>query len=70
MQVSRQDLIHAFGLFDVMNDGKISVSTFKYYMTTMGEKLMEDEIDEMLKEVTLVDGRIDLNSFVSLILSK
>lgn len=32
-------------------DGKISVGDFRYFMTTLGEKMSDEEVEEMLSSV-------------------
>jgi calmodulin len=34
-----------------LGNGFITASEFKYFMTTMGEKLSEEEVDEIIREV-------------------
>ena len=38
-------------VLDQDGDGKISVGDFRYFMTTLGEKMSDDEVEEMLKSV-------------------
>ena len=47
-QDSLQDLIDALRVFDSDHDGKVTVDEFKYAMTTMGEKMQEHEIEEIV----------------------
>lgn len=41
----------AFKVFDKDGNGYITSSEFKYFMTTLGEKLSEEEVDEIIREV-------------------
>ena len=45
-----EDLIEQFKKLDKDNDGKVPAPEFKQYMKTMGKKLMENEVDEMMEE--------------------
>lgn len=42
-------------VFDKNNDGLISSSELRHVMTNLGEKLSEEEVDDMIKEADL-DG--------------
>jgi calmodulin len=67
---SEDELRSAFRMFDKDNDKKISNSELKYIITTIGEKLTEEEIDEIIKEVdTDGDGFINYEEFVDMILN-
>ena len=49
-----QDLVDALKVFDSDHDGKITVRDFKHAMMTMGEKMENDEIDEIVGDSELV----------------
>lgn len=38
-------------MFDKDGNGFITAQEFKHFMTTMGEKFSEEEVDEIIKEV-------------------
>lgn len=66
-----EDYIKAFQIFDKNLTGFISVGELKYILTTIGEKLSNDEVDELLKNVTITDeNSIDYAEFVKSILSQ
>lgn len=44
-----------FSVFDKNNDGLISSSELRHVMTNLGEKLSEEEVDDMIKEADM-DG--------------
>ncbi len=68
---SEQDLIEAFRIFDRDNSGTISAKELKHVMTSLGDKLTEEEADEMIKEAdSNNDGYIDYAEFVKMMLSK
>ena len=54
------DMMAAFKTFDRNGDGFISLSELKFVMTQLGEKLTDDEYEQMLDAVDLDrDGRIN-----------
>ncbi|KAL6942272.1 hypothetical protein ACO0QE_003441 [Hanseniaspora vineae] len=70
-QASVQDFMKAFQVFDKDGSGKISIGDLKYMLTGLGEKLNEDEVDEVLKGVESdQDGMIDYKKFVEDILKR
>lgn len=51
---------HAAQVFDRDNNGFISAAELRHVMTSIGEKLTDDEVDEMIREADQDgDGRID-----------
>ncbi|EDO19442.1 hypothetical protein Kpol_1002p90 [Vanderwaltozyma polyspora DSM 70294] len=65
------DFIKAFQVFDKENTGKVSVGDLKYMLTGLGEKLSEQEVDELLKGVQIdQDGGIDYKKFIQDILTQ
>ncbi|KAH3903392.1 probable Myosin light chain 1 [Saccharomycodes ludwigii] len=68
---SVDDFIKAFQVFDKENTGKISIGDLKYMLTGLGERLNEDEVDELLKGVESTDdGMIEYRSFIDDILKR
>ncbi|CAG2241645.1 uncharacterized protein [Mytilus edulis] len=67
-------LLEAFRTFDIERSGKISISTLKEAMINHGERLREEEINEMVAVAS--DARtddeniIDYEKFVKIILGK
>jgi len=51
-----QDLVDALKVFDTDHDGKITVKDFKHAMMTMGERMNEREIDEIVGDSELVNN--------------
>ncbi|XP_060587847.1 uncharacterized protein LOC132743331 [Ruditapes philippinarum] len=47
----KEDIQEAFQVLDGDGDGKISVGDFRYFMTTLGEKMSDEEVEEMLSSV-------------------
>ncbi len=66
-----EDYIKAFQIFDKDLSGYIGVGELKYILTTIGEKLQEDEVDELLKGIKITDdNKIDYVEFVKSILAQ
>ncbi|GMM48835.1 Mlc1 protein [Pichia kluyveri] len=66
-----EDYIKAFQIFDKNLTGFISVGEIKYILTTIGEKLSNEEVDELLKNITVTeDNSVDYAEFVKSILSQ
>ncbi len=52
---SEEELREAFRVFDKDGNGYISAAELRHVMTNLGEKLSDEEVDEMIKEADL-DG--------------
>lgn len=52
---SRRSKLSFLRVFDKNNDGLISSKELRHVMTNLGEKLSEEEVDDMIKEADL-DG--------------
>lgn len=64
---SEDEIREAFKVFDRDNNGFISAAELRHVMTSIGEKLTDDEVDEMIREADQDgDGRIDCSSLLSL----
>jgi len=48
---TEDELIEAFRVFDRDGNGLISAQELRFVITTAGEKLQEEEIDELIREV-------------------
>ncbi|CAH1783491.1 unnamed protein product [Owenia fusiformis] len=61
----REDLREAFRVFDKDGNGLISPDELKHVMTNIGEKMSQEEVNEMMQEVDLNgDGYVDFEEFV------
>ncbi|TGO57497.1 hypothetical protein BOTNAR_0200g00140 [Botryotinia narcissicola] len=68
---SEEEIREEFKVFDRDNNGFISAAELRHVMTSIGEKLTDDEVDEMIREADQDgDGRIDYNEFVKLMMQK
>lgn len=57
---SEEEIREAFKVFDRDNNGFISAAELRHVMTSIGEKLTDDEVNEMIREADQDgDGRID-----------
>ncbi|XP_075537461.1 neo-calmodulin-like isoform X2 [Dermacentor variabilis] len=66
-----EEIREAFKVFDRNGDGYVSAAELRHVMTTMGEKLSHEEVDEMIREADQDgDGRINYDEFVSMVTSK
>lgn len=55
-----EEALTTYQVFDRDNNGFISAAELRHVMTSIGEKLTDDEVDEMIREADQDgDGRID-----------
>merc|ERR1719410_1279752 len=57
---TNEELREAFTLFDRDGNGVISAAEFKYMIGRLGEKLTDEEVDEMIREGD-IDGDGQIN---------
>ena len=58
-------------VFDKNGDGLISSSELRNVMTSLGEKLSNEEVDDMIREADLDgDGMVNYVEFVAILTSK
>ena len=50
---TEEELIEAFKVFDRDGNGFISAAELRHVMTNLGEKLTDDEVDEMIREADI-----------------
>lgn len=66
-----EDYIKGFKVFDKDDSGFIGVGELRYILTSIGEKLSDLEVDELLKGVNVTsDGNVDYKEFVKTILDQ
>jgi calmodulin len=68
---SKGEIRETFKVFDRDNNDYISSAELRHVMASIGEKLADDEVDEMIREADRDgDGRIDYQEFVQLVMQK
>lgn len=68
---TEEELIDAFKVFDRDGNGLISAAELRHVMTNLGEKLTDEEVDEMIKEADIDgDGHINYEEFVRMMMAK
>eukprot|EP00761_Pharyngomonas_kirbyi_P014043 gb/GECH01014073.1/.p1 GENE.gb/GECH01014073.1/~~gb/GECH01014073.1/.p1 ORF type:complete len:150 (+),score=52.36 gb/GECH01014073.1/:1-450(+) len=68
---NEEEIVEAFRAFDKDGNGYISAAELRHIMTTMGDKLSEDEVDEMIREADVAgDGQINYEQFVKSMVAK
>ena len=68
---TEEELVEAFKVFDRDGNGFISATELRHVMTNLGEKLSEDEADEMIREADVDgDGQINYEEFVRMMMAK
>ncbi|CRK97025.1 CLUMA_CG010331, isoform A [Clunio marinus] len=61
------DILDAFNVFDVNGNGLISANELRHVATNLGEKLTEDEANEMIRAADVDgDGFINYKDFINL----
>uniref|UniRef100_A0A0A9DDR9 EF-hand domain-containing protein n=1 Tax=Arundo donax TaxID=35708 RepID=A0A0A9DDR9_ARUDO len=68
---SEEELKEAFRVFDKDQNGFISAAELRRVMTNLGEKLTDEEVDEMVREADVDgDGHINYQEFVKVMMAK
>merc|ERR1712118_498477 len=71
MKDTEEELREAFKVFDKDNNGFISAAELWHVMTNLGEKLTDEEVDEMIREADVDgDGQINYEEFVKMMMAK
>eukprot|EP00798_Chlamydomonas_sp_ICE-L_P031457 gene31457-6640_t len=66
-----EELREAFKVFDKDGNGFISASELRHVMTNLGERLTDEEVDEMIREADVDgDGQVNYEEFVNMMLSR
>ena len=66
---AEEEIINSFKVFDTEGNGLIRSSELRNIMTTLGDKLTDEEVDEMIREADK-DGYVDYEEFVRNMMSK
>ena len=68
---NEEELREAFRAFDKDGQGFISAMELKHVMTNLGEKLKEEEVNELFSEAGIeMEGEINYEDFVSMIMNQ
>lgn len=68
---AEEELVESFKTFDKNGRGLIPIAEFKHIMQTHGEKLSEEEVNEMIHQADPNEtGMINYREFAKMILSK
>ncbi|XP_014780632.1 calmodulin isoform X2 [Octopus bimaculoides] len=69
-QDTDDELKEAFRVFDKDGNGYISCAELRHVLTNLGEKLSDEEVDEMIREAEITaDGRVNYDDFVKILRS-
>jgi len=66
---TEEDVKEAFRVFDKEGTGFISAAELRHVMINLGEKLTDAELDELMQEIEVKDGRIKYEEFVKTLMS-
>jgi calmodulin len=67
---AEEELRQAFKVFDKDGNGFLSSEELRHAMTQMGEKLTNEEVDEMIEEADMdKDGQINVEEFITIMTS-
>ncbi|XP_033735157.1 calmodulin-like isoform X2 [Pecten maximus] len=65
------EIIDAFRVFDKEGNGYISAAELRHVMLNLGEKLLEEEVNDMIREADLSgDGHINYQEFAKVLIAK
>ena len=71
---SEEEIKEAFRVFDKDGNGFISAAELRHVMTNLGEKLTDEEVDEIMMMIRKPDvdgdGQINYEEFVKMMMSK
>ncbi|KAH9682413.1 calmodulin-like protein 8 [Citrus sinensis] len=63
---AEEELKEAFKVFDKDQNGYISATELRHVMINLGEKLTDDEVEQMINEADLDgDGQVNYDEFIS-----
>ena len=66
-----EEILGAFKVFDKDGNGFVSEAKLRHVMTNLGEKLTDEEVDEMIREADIDgDGQINYEEFVKVMMAK
>lgn len=63
---SEEEIREAFRVFDKDGNGFISAAELRHVMTNLGEKLTDEEVDEMIREADIDgDGQVNYEGMLN-----
>jgi len=66
-----EELVEAFKVFDRDGNGLISAAELRYVMVNLGEKLTDEEVNDMILEADIdSDGHINFEEFKRMMIAK
>jgi calmodulin len=66
-----EEIINAFRVFDKNDSGIITATELRHVLTTIGDKLTDEEVDAMIREADIDgDGNINYEEFVRTMMAK
>lgn len=66
---SEEEIREAFRVFDKDGNGFISAAELRHVMTSLGEKLTDEEVDEMIREADIDgDGQVNYEGQISFLI--
>jgi len=70
-KTSPDDLRDAFEVFDRQGNGMVYVSDLKHSLTTLGERLTDEELDELVRECDQDgEGQVNFEDMIRVLLAK
>ncbi|KAF1860631.1 hypothetical protein Lal_00021676 [Lupinus albus] len=70
VDAEEEELNEAFQVFDKDQNGYISASELRHVMMNLGEKLSDEEVEQMIKEADLDgDGQVNYDEFVKMMMN-
>ena len=68
---AEEEVINAFRVFDSDCDGVISSTELRHIMTSLGDKLNDEEVDEMIRQADIDNnGFINYEEFVRMMMTR
>ncbi|XP_043939673.1 myosin light polypeptide 6-like [Protopterus annectens] len=68
-QSTVEEITDGFRVFDKEGNGKITSSEVRHVLTSLGEKMREDEVEALLAGLEDANGCIDYEEFVHMVLT-
>lgn len=68
-QSTPEDLIQGFRVFDKDQNGQIRAAELRHLLTSLGEKMREDEVEQLLNGFEDAQGNVNYEEFVRAVMS-